>query len=236
MYWLETLAVEEKSMPEPTSMILLGGGMLGMILRLAKRCFEEMKRVSDVVLSIIFLIILLPAVIVIAVAVKCSSPGPVFFKPIRVGKAGKLFTMYKFRSMTDEGRRRSKSSADDIDTDPRITPIGRFLRNTHLDEIPQFFNVIKGDMSIIGPRPEQPHYVDRVSKELPDYQKRLSIRPGITGLAQVNHKYDETIDDVKRKLQYDLQYIQGVQDKCWANEFRIMFHTMLLLISGKIIR
>ena len=110
------------------------------------------------------------------------------------------------------------------------------MRRTHMDEIPQFINVIKGDMSIIGPRPEAPNFADEHSRELPEYQQRLSIRPGITGLAQVSDEYDESKDAIRRKLQYDLQYIKGVQNKCWRNEFRILFHTIILLVTGKIMR
>ncbi|MDX9702882.1 MAG: sugar transferase [Candidatus Auribacterota bacterium] len=223
-------------MPEPTSMILLGGGLCGMTVRLAKRCFEQTKRIADILLSLLFLTVLSPAAIAIAIAIKANSPGPIIFNQIRVGKHGKLFSMYKFRSMLNDTEKSSETTFTGIDNDPRITSIGKFIRRTHLDEIPQFFNVIKGDMSIIGPRPERPHYIDSIKRELPDYQLRLSIRPGITGLAQISLKYDESIDDVRRKLHYDLKYIKGVQNKCWSNEFRIMFQTFLLVITGKIIR
>ncbi len=215
-------------MPEPTSIILLGGGLLGALIRLAKRSFEEAKRIMDIVLSILFLFILSPAVLIIALLVKVTSPGPVLVKQTRVGKGGKLFTMYNFRSIQND--------ISGIENDPKITCIGHFLRQTHLDEVPQFINVIKGEMSIIGPRPETPNFVDEHSRELPEYQQLLSIRPGITGLAQVSDQHDESKDAIRRKLQYDLQYIKGVQDKCWGNEFRILFHTIVLLITGKIIR
>ena len=222
-------------MPEPTSVILLGGSMVGMVFRLAKKCFQEMKRLFDIILSSIFLILLSPFLLIVIAVIKLTSSGPVIFSQVRVGKNGKLFTMYKFRSMNQYAEKDTGPVWAQND-DPRITPIGSFLRRTHIDEIPQFFNVIKGDMSIIGPRPERPHFVDKLKEELPDYQNRLQIRPGITGLAQVSHRYDQSIEDVQKKLHYDLQYINGLEKKSWRNEFSIILNTFTLMLTGKIIR
>jgi len=222
-------------MPEPTSIILLGGSVMGMVLRLAKKCFQEMKRLFDIILSVIFLALLSPVLCVFVLIIKLTSSGTVLFSQVRVGKNGKLFTMYKFRSMNQYAEKETGPVWAKSD-DPRITPIGKFLRQTHIDEIPQFFNVIKGDMSIIGPRPERPHFVDKFKHELPDYQNRLQIRPGITGLAQVSHRYDQSIEDVQKKLHYDLQYINGVENKSWRNEFNIMLNTVTLMVTGKILR
>lgn len=222
-------------MPEPTSLVLLGGGLVGMFLRVAKKCFKEFKRVIDILFSIIFLIVLSPVWIIILIGTKLSSRGPVIFSQIRVGKGGELFTMYKFRSMRLDAEKQT-GPVWAQKNDPRVTAFGSFLRKTHLDEIPQFINVIKGDMSIVGPRPERPHFVDKLQEEIPDYQKRLQIRPGITGLAQVSHKYDETIEDVRIKLHYDLEYIEHHHHKSWANEFKIMFNTIITIFTGKTIK
>ncbi len=219
-------------MPEPTSMILLGGGLMGMLFRFTKKCFEQTKRLFDIILSILFILILTPLCVFLAILVKVSSPGPIIFSQIRVGKGGRLFTMYKFRSMRFDAEKHTGPVWAKTN-DPRVTKLGNFMRKTHLDEIPQFINVIKGDMSIIGPRPERPHFVNQLKNELPEYQKRLTVRPGITGLAQVKHRYDESIDDVKHKLHYDLEYIKSLQEKSWINEFKIMFGTLILMITGK---
>lgn len=222
-------------MPEPTSMILLGGGIIGMMLRFARVCFEQLKRILDVVLSVVILILFIPLFLLFVICIKISSPGPVLFYQVRVGKDGKLFTMYKFRTMNIKAEISTGPVWAKYD-DPRVFPIGSFLRRTHLDEMPQFFNVIKGDMSIIGPRPERPHFVDEIKKTLPDYQKRLAVRPGITGLAQVSHRADSDMDDVRKKLGYDLEYISSMKRKSWFSELRIMFHTLIIVVTGKKIK
>lgn len=222
-------------MPEPASIILLSGSVIGMLFRLAKKCFQEIKRLFDITLSVIFLVLLSPFLFIIILIIKLTSSGQVFFSQVRVGKNGKLFTMYKFRTMNQHAEKDTGPVWAQYD-DPRITPVGNFLRRTHIDEIPQFINVIKGDMSIIGPRPERPHFVDKFKRELPYYQERLQVRPGITGLAQVSHRYDQSIKDVQKKLSYDLQYINGVNNKSWRNEFSIILNTLTLMVTGKIIR
>ncbi len=222
-------------MPEPTSMILLGGGIIGMMLRFARVCFEQLKRLLDVILSVVILILFIPLFLLFVICIKISSPGPVLFYQVRVGKDGKLFTMYKFRTMNIKAEKSTGPVWAKYD-DPRVFPIGLFLRRTHLDEMPQFVNVIKGDMSIIGPRPERPYFVDKIKKTLPDYQKRLAVRPGITGLAQVSHRADSDMNDVRKKLGYDLEYIGSMKRKSWFNELRIMFHTLIVVMTGKKIK
>jgi len=219
-------------MPEPTSMILLGGGIIGMLFRFTKACFEQLKRMLDVILSMTILIIFTPLFLLFAMCIKISSSGPVIFSQVRVGKDDKVFTMYKLRTMDAKAEKDTGPIWSRYD-DPRAFPVGTFLRKTHLDEMPQFFNVIKGDMSIIGPRPERPHFVDNFKKALPDYQKRLAVRPGITGLAQISHKADSSMDDVRKKLGYDLEYISRVKKKSWFNELRIMFNTLVIVMTGK---
>ena len=114
--------------------------------------------------------------------------------------------------------------------DPRVTKIGRFLRKTHLDELPQFFNVIKGDMSLVGPRPERPFFVEKLSKEIPLYRHRHRVKPGITGWAQVKYKYDENIEDVRNKIKYDMFYIENIS---WRLDIKILFNTVYVMVAGK---
>jgi exopolysaccharide biosynthesis polyprenyl glycosylphosphotransferase len=186
------------------------------------------KRVIDVSVSIVILLLLSPILMFCAVFIKLSSRGPVFYKQIRVGKGGKLFTMYKFRSMIENAEEYGPEWAGE--RDPRITFIGRFMRKIYLDEVPQMFNVLKNEMSLVGPRPERPHFVEMLSKEIPYYYKRQSIKPGITGWAQVKHKYDSSLDDVRVKLHYDFYYIENMSLKL---DFKIIINTILVIIFLK---
>lgn len=165
------------------------------------------KRSIDIVLSSLLLLITLPVTLVTAILVKLTSPGPVFYRQERVGRLGQPFNLFKFRSMTTDAERAGPQWA--AVKDNRVTPIGRFIRRTRIDEIPQVLNVLKGDMSFIGPRPERPVFVDQLSKEIPYYGERHSIRPGITGWAQINYPYGASVEDAKRKLAFDLYYIKN---------------------------
>jgi exopolysaccharide biosynthesis polyprenyl glycosylphosphotransferase len=165
-----------------------------------------LKRALDVSFSLAAIVITLPVMMLIAAAIKITSKGPIVYKQVRVGKKGKLFEIYKFRTMKID----AETSTGPIwakQNDPRVTIIGNFLRTTHLDELPQFFNVLKGEMSVVGPRPERPHFVSEFRKSIPHYDRRLCAKPGITGLAQIRRSYDETLADVRRKLKYDVVYI-----------------------------
>ena len=175
-------------------------------LVLRKR-FALVKELADRLLAIVGLLVFLPLFAVLALVIKLTSKGPVFFRQPRVGQDGKIFDIIKLRTMYSDAEQ-STGPIWAKPNDPRITPVGKFLRMTHLDEVPQLLNVIKGEMSIVGPRPERPIFVDRFRNQIPYYSERLRVKPGITGLAQVCHKYDETLRDVKRKLAYDLLYIQ----------------------------
>jgi sugar transferase (PEP-CTERM system associated) len=165
------------------------------------------KRMLDTLLSAIGLLIVLPVFPIIAIAIRLTSPGPVFYSQRRVGREGRPFTIYKFRSMRQDAEARS-GAVWSTENDPRVTPIGRFLRRTRLDEVPQFWNVLRGDMSFVGPRPERPEFVSNLTKEIAFYGQRHVVRPGLTGWAQIRHSYGSDVDGALQKLQYDLFYIK----------------------------
>jgi exopolysaccharide biosynthesis polyprenyl glycosylphosphotransferase len=168
---------------------------------------RRLKRLGDVFLSILVLVSGAPLMLLISLAIKLTSRGPVFFRQKRVGKNEELFELVKFRSMAVDGGEARARWADV--NDPRITPVGRWLRRFHLDELPQVYNVLRGRMSFIGPRPEQPQFVELL-KEVPYYTLRHCLLPGITGWAQVNYPYANCVDSSKDKLAYDLYYVKNV--------------------------
>lgn len=165
---------------------------------------EVIKRVIDILVSSVALLLFLPLILLIMVLIKIQSKGPVLFKQKRVGKDGRIFSLYKFRSMAKDAEKDTGPVLAKSD-DKRITKLGRILRRTRLDEIPQLVKVLKGDMSLVGPRPERPFFVERFKKEIPGYVQRLQVRPGITGLAQVHSRYDIS---ARSKLRYDLLYVR----------------------------
>lgn len=171
-----------------------------------KRKYDSLKRLLDVVLSLLALIISLPFWLIITIGIKITSPGPTTYKQKRVGQGGKVFTLIKFRSMVHNAE--STGAVWAQKNDSRVTKFGNFLRKTRLDEIPQFINILKGDMSLIGPRPERPEFVETLQQDIPFYKERLLIKPGLTGWAQVNFPYGASKEDAMEKLQYDLFYIK----------------------------
>jgi len=209
-------------------MAVLGGGIAGLLARFLKRGFSEVKRTLDVMGASLLLIPFGPLLLLLAGLVKLTSKGPAFFTQVRVGKDGRLFNMIKLRTMRVNAENRT-GPVWAQKNDPRITFLGNILRKSHLDEIPQLINVLRGDMSLIGPRPERPYFVNQFRKSIPKYEYRLAVRPGITGLAQVKHKYDESIDDVKTKLSYDLTYVEQMS---WRTDFKIAIWTFST-ITGK---
>jgi exopolysaccharide biosynthesis polyprenyl glycosylphosphotransferase len=174
-------------------------------------------------------IVLAPVMLAIAIAVKSTSKGPVLYRQTRVGRGGRTFTLYKFRSMRADAEAASGAVWASKD-DPRVTGVGRWLRRLRLDELPQFFNVLRGEMSMVGPRPERPEFVARLSEAIPFYPQRHCVRPGLTGWAQINHKYGDTVADAGLKLEYDLYYIKNLSP---AFDFFIMFHTAKTVLLGR---
>jgi sugar transferase (PEP-CTERM system associated) len=168
---------------------------------------ETTKRSFDVLLATAGLLLAAPIMVIVALAVRFDSTGSVFYTQRRVGKDGVDFTIYKFRSMRADAEART-GAVWSTTGDPRVTRIGRFLRRTRLDELPQLWNVLRGDMSFIGPRPERPEFVAELTTRIPFYGQRHTVRPGVTGWAQVRHQYGASVDDAQEKLQYDLFYIK----------------------------
>jgi sugar transferase (PEP-CTERM system associated) len=180
-------------------------------------------------MALLVLVPALPVMLIVAILVKLSSPGPILLRQQRVGFNGAPFTIYKFRSMNANAEAKTGAiwAAKD---DPRITPLGRWLRKLRLDELPQLFNVIRGEMSVVGPRPERPEFVAVLQERIPYYRQRHCVKPGITGWAQINHKYGDTIEDTMIKLEYDLYYIKHL---AWSLDAYIIFHTAKTMLFGR---
>ena len=180
-------------------------------------------------IALLCVIVCAPLMLVVAVIIKISSRGPVLFRQTRVGWQGALFSLYKFRSMyvdAETGTGAVWAAKDD----PRVTPVGRWLRRLRLDELPQFFNVLRGEMSIVGPRPERPEFVETLIQRIPFYRQRLCVKPGITGWAQINYKYAETLEDTSVKLEYDLYYLKNLS---LALDAYIILQTVKTAILGR---
>jgi sugar transferase (PEP-CTERM system associated) len=188
-----------------------------------------LKRATSLMLSALGVIIALPLIPFIVAAIKSTSVGEVFYKQKRVGCDGKLFDCYKFRTMRTDAEVET-GPAFATDDDPRVTPVGRFLRTSRLDEIPQLWNVLKGDMNLVGPRPERPNFVDRFDREIPWYHLRHSIPPGVTGWAQIRYGYGNSLQDAKQKLGYDLFYIKNMS---LGLDLLILFETVKIILLGR---
>ncbi|MGD0988327.1 MAG: TIGR03013 family XrtA/PEP-CTERM system glycosyltransferase [Candidatus Sulfotelmatobacter sp.] len=190
--------------------------------------FRLVRRLVNFSVALVALLLALPLIPFIVLAVKLSSPGPALYRQQRVGRGGKIFYCYKFRTMRKDAEADTGATWA-LDNDPRITPVGRFLRVSRLDEIPQLWCVFKGDMHFVGPRPERPEFVDWLSREIPYYGVRHMVRPGITGWAQVQYKYGNTLEDAREKLQYDLFYIKNAS---LGLDLLIMFQTLKIVVLG----
>jgi sugar transferase (PEP-CTERM system associated) len=186
---------------------------------------QIVRRMISITVSFIGLAICLPFIPFIILAVRISSPGPIFFRQTRVGLRGRHFSVVKFRTMRQDAEEQGAVWA--TKDDPRVTPLGRFMRKTRLDEIPQLWNVLRGEMGFVGPRPERPEFVQWLSKEIPFYELRHLIRPGITGWAQVRYQYGASLEETKQKLEYDLYYVKHLSV---GLDLLIMFETIKTII------
>jgi exopolysaccharide biosynthesis polyprenyl glycosylphosphotransferase len=182
------------------------------------------KRIFEIIFSISLLLFTLPLMVVVAIAIKLESRGPIFYKQERVGLNGKIFSIYKFRSMRVDAEKNGPQWA--AKNDPRVTRVGKFIRKTRIDELPQLINILKGDMSLIGPRPERPVFTEQFAKEIPGFKKRLQVKPGLTGWAQVNGGYEMT---PKEKFEMDMYYIENESLRL---DLEILLRTVWVVLSG----
>ena len=169
--------------------------------------YSQLKRAGEVLLAILLQIALLPFELIIALITKITSPGPALYKQIRVGKNDKEFALYKFRTMRIDAEKNGAQWSGTEDN--RVTPFGKLLRRTHFDELPQLINVIKGDLSFVGPRPERPEFVTILKEKIPYYDIRHIVQPGVTGWAQINYRYGASVEDAYEKLQHEIYYIKN---------------------------
>lgn len=186
--------------------------------------YPVLKRVFEIVFSVALLLFILPVLVLTMVAIKLESKGPVFYKQERVGLNGQSFQVIKLRSMRLDAEKNGPQWA--AKDDPRVTRVGRFIRKTRIDEVPQLINVLRGDMSLIGPRPERRVFTEKFSKEIPGFEKRLAVKPGLTGWAQVNGGYDVT---PKEKFFMDMYYIQR---QSFILDMKILYRTVWVVLSG----
>jgi len=186
------------------------------------------KRAMDVMISFVGLVLLIPLYFLIGLMIKIDSPGPVFYRQVRVGVGGRPFMIWKFRSMHVEAESDGPRWA--VDRDPRISRVGRILRKLRLDELPQLYNILRGEMSLVGPRPERPIFVSELRRTIPYYDMRHTVRPGLTGWAQTQFRYGATAEDAHFKLQYDLYYVKNMGFKL---DMRILLETIRVVLLGE---
>lgn len=192
------------------------------------RAVMALKRLMDLVASTLGIILISPLCLGVAGLIRLDTPGPVFYKQVRVGFHGRPFVIWKFRSMRTDAEREGVQWASE--NDPRITTVGRWLRRWRLDELPQLINVFKGEMSLVGPRPERPSFVQELRHEIPYYDVRHTVRPGITGWAQIRFRYAGSAADAHMKLQYDLYYVKNLSV---ALDFKILMQTVRVVVQGE---
>jgi len=207
---------------------ILGAPLIEIFPQIMTNWEKVLKRGMDVLISLVVLIILAPLYLIISMMVVIDSPGPAFYLQERIGKYGRPFRMYKFRSMYQNAERKGPTLSSS--EDPRITLVGRFLRKTRLDEIPQFWNVLKGDMSIVGPRPERQYFIDQIVEYAPHYLHLQKVRPGITSWGQVKYGYASTVDEMLERLKFDILYIEQMS---LALDLKIMLYTVIVMLEGR---
>ena len=187
------------------------------------------QTLSNMILALVGIVLSGPFMLLTALAVRLTSSGPVLYRQTRVGLDGALFTVFKFRSMRADAEAET-GAVWASKNDTRVTAVGRIIRKIRFDELPQFFNVLRGEMSIVGPRPERPEFVKTLSEQIPYYRQRLCVRPGITGWAQINYKYGESTEDTITKLEYDLYYIKNMS---WSLDTYVIFHTLKAMVMSR---
>lgn len=190
---------------------------------------KNVKRLMDIFVSIVATVVSLPILLIIALAIVLESRGGVFYVQERVGFRGRPFHLWKFRSMAEDAEERSGPVWAEKN-DPRVTRVGDIIRKLRLDELPQVYNILKGDMSLVGPRPERAFFVEQLKMKIPYYPLRLRVKPGLTGWAQIKHNYDRSLDDVREKLKYDLYYIENMSLRM---DCKIMFATVYVMLARK---
>lgn len=199
----------------------------------SQRVFLRLQLISKRLCDLLLVWLALPCLLVLfpllALAIRLDSAGPIFYRQVRSGRGGRPFLIYKFRTMAVDAEKDGKARWATAN-DPRVTRVGRFLRKTRLDELPQIFNIFKGEMSVVGPRPERPEFVEELQKTIPFYHVRLTVKPGLTGWAQVHYDYGNSVDDALRKLQYDFYYVRYWS--LWLDLY-IMFKTIGVVLRFK---
>jgi len=205
-----------------------GAGLIEIDQEIMPRSERYLKRIFDLFVSIVLFIVCIPLYLLIAIQVKLSSKGPLFFKQERIGKDGVPFNIIKFRSMHVDAEEAGPQLSND--DDPRVTKWGRVMRKYRLDELPQFVNVIKGDMSLVGPRPERQFYIDKICSEEPLYRHLLKVRPGITSWGQVKYGYASNVEEMIQRMKFDLIYLENMS---FSLDIKILFYTILVLLQGK---
>ncbi|MEO1451971.1 MAG: sugar transferase, partial [Bacteroidota bacterium] len=207
---------------------ILGAPLIEVFPHLMRPWERVGKRVFDLVFSGLALIMLTPVYAMLAILIKSDSEGPIFFKQERIGKLGKPFYIYKFRSMYIDAEKFGPALSSD--EDPRITKIGKFLRKTRLDELPQFWNVLIGDMSVVGPRPERQFYIDQIVKLAPHYRHLHKVKPGITSWGQVKYGYASTVEEMVERLTFDILYMENIS---LALDLKIILYTIIVIVEGR---
>lgn len=189
---------------------------------------QHIKRAIDFTVAVVALILLSPILLYCAIRVRLSSPGPILFLQERIGYKGRPFIIYKFRSMYEDAE--ANGPALSSENDPRMTRWGRIMRKWRLDELPQLWNIVKGDMTLVGPRPERQYYIEQIVRGCPEFTKLLQVKPGLTSKGMVEFGYAENVEEMITRMQYDLIY---VENRSLAKDFTILFHTLQIILKAK---